>query len=94
MSEIRQCRSCGGFCGGGWDNKPCQQNVEVIKPTKIVFDIDKDSTPVVMIEHEGEDVLTQLPGGDYKVHGIPVEKAHLLDLFRRIKRELQKTKNH
>lgn len=82
MSTNHQCRSCGGFCGGGYGKKFCQQGSTPIKTT------DTASRALVVVRGGVAEVYTtpdvtalvvDLDGDSYEQPSIPDEFKALAD---------------
>ena len=49
---------------------------------RVTFDLDLDSAAIVLVEHEGVDVLVSMPGGGLECYGQPVSYAELSEALR------------
>ncbi len=57
-------------------------NVERIAPKRIEFDLDENSAAMVFVEHNGEDVLSMLPGGHLTSFGEAITPGQLSAVLR------------
>lgn len=96
MSEIpKQCSSCGGFCGGGYGKRACQQETLAMSDTEVKRysmdwhqSPDEPAEPIMLPDKRGEFVAY----GDYadlqrqleaKQHAIDAAKAQIVQLAER-----------